>query len=345
MTQVSSKPGATSTTNGHHGNGAQAQVGKYSLPGPDVWANPALSTEKPLVYVNGRMVPKSQAMVNVYDHGLLYGDGVFEGIRVYKGKIFKCMRHIERLWKSAEAIRMTNIPVSKQQMVDIQRACIEANGITDGYIRLLVTRGIGTLGLDPRRCPTPGVICIADQISLFPPEMYEKGMRVVVANRPKTPIPCLDPRIKSLNYLNNILAKCESIDFGCHEVIMLNIDGYVTEGSGDNLFVVKGGKVYTPPPEDGMLEGITREFVVKTLCKDIGVKCLEKRMRLEDVLDGDEVFLTGSAAEIISVTQIDQHDNKKITREFHISEGEGPITKRLRQRFREIVTSDHVPED
>ncbi len=345
MTQVSSKPGTTSTTNGTHANGAQAQVGKYSLPGPDVWANPALTTEKPLVYVNGRMVPKSQAMVNVYDHGLLYGDGVFEGIRVYKGKIFKCMRHIERLWKSAESIRMTNIPISKQQMVDIQRACIEANGITDGYIRLLVTRGIGTLGLDPRRCPTPGVICIADQISLFPPDMYEKGMRVVVANRPKTPIPCLDPRIKSLNYLNNILAKCESIDFGCHEVIMLNIDGYVTEGSGDNLFVVKGGKVYTPPPEDGMLEGITREFVVKTLCKDIGVKCLEQRMRLEDVLDGDEVFLTGSAAEIISVTQIDQHDNKKITREFHISEGEGPITKKLRQRFRAIVTSDHVPED
>ncbi len=349
MTQVSSKPGPTSTTNGSHANGAQAQSlahlqEKHGLPAPELWNNPTFYTDKPLVYVNGRMVPKSQATVNVYDHGLLYGDGVFEGIRVYKGRIFKCMRHIERLWKSAESIRM-KIPISREQMVGVQRACIEANGITDGYIRLLVTRGVGTLGLDPRRCPTPGVICIADQISLFPPDMYEKGMRVVVANRPKTPIACLDPRIKSLNYLNNILAKCESIDFDCHEVIMLNTDGYVTEGSGDNVFVVKGGKVYTPPPEDGMLEGITREFVVKTLCKDIGVRCLEKRMRLEDVLDGDEVFLTGSAAEIISVTQIDQHDGKKITREFRISEGEGPITRKLRQRFREVVTSDHVPED
>jgi branched-chain amino acid aminotransferase len=345
MTQVSSKPGTTSTTNGSHAAAAQSQAqGKRSVPGPELWNNPAHSTDKPIVYVNGRMVPKREATVNVYDHGLLYGDGVFEGIRVYKGRIFKCMRHIERLWRCAEAIRM-KIPVSKDEMVEIQRACIEANNLTDGYIRLLVTRGVGTLGLDPRRCPTPGVICIADQISLFPAEMYEKGMRVVVANRPKTPIACLDPRIKSLNYLNNILAKCEAIDYGCHEVVMLNTDGYVTEGSGDNIFVVKNGKLYTPPPEDGMLEGITREFVIKTLCKDCGVKCLEKRMRLEDVLDGDEVFLTGSAAEIISVTQIDQHDGKKITREVRISDGEGPITKKLRARFREIVTSDHVPED
>jgi len=303
------------------------------------------SSDRPLIWVNGQLVPKSQAMVSVYDHGLLYGDGIFEGIRVYRGRIFKSKQHIERLWKSAEGIRL-KIPVSRDEMVAIQRKCIEANEITEGYIRLLVTRGAGTLGLDPRKCPVGGVICIADQISLFPPEMYTKGMRVIVANRPKTPIPCLDPRVKSLNYLNNILAKCEAIDFGCHEVLMLNLDGYVTEGSGDNIFTVKGGKLYTPPPESGILEGITREFVIKTLAKDCGLKVLEKNMRLEEVLDADEVFLTGSAAEIIAVTQIDQHDGKgTIIRDTKISDGEGPITKKLRDRFREIVTSDNVPEE
>lgn len=306
---------------------------------------PGSAGDRPLIWVNGRLVPKSQAMVSVYDHGLLYGDGIFEGIRVYRGRIFKSKQHIERLWKSAEGIRL-KIPISKDEMVAIQRKCIEANEITEGYIRLVVTRGFGTLGLDPRKCPVPGIICIADEISLFPAEMYAKGMRVVVANRPKTPIACLDPRVKSLNYLNNILAKCEAIDFGCHEVIMLNLDGYVTEGSGDNIFVVKDGVLYTPPPDAGMLEGITREFVMKTLAKDCGIKVQEKNMRLEEVLDADEVFLTGSAAEIIAVTQIDQHDGKgKITRETRVSDGEGPITAKLRARFRQIVTSDNVPEE
>lgn len=312
-------------------------------------SNPAAaqqeSADRPLIYVNGKIVPKSQALVSVYDHGLLYGDGVFEGIRVYRGKIFKCKQHVERLYRSAEAIRL-KIPVSPAEMVEIQRRCIQANEISDGYIRLVVTRGVGELGLDPRRCPVPGIICIADQIHLFPQELYQKGMRVVVARRPKTPIACLDPRIKSLNYLNNILAKCEAIDFGCHEVIMLNTEGYVTEGSGDNLFVVKDGKLYTPPPEAGLLEGITREFVIHTLAKDCGVKVVEKNMRLEEVLRADEVFLTGSAAEIIAVTQIDEHDgNQKIVRETRISDGEGPVTKRLRARFREIVTGENVPEE
>jgi branched-chain amino acid aminotransferase len=306
--------------------------------------SPTPADDRPLIYVNGKMLPKSQATVSCYDHGLLYGDGVFEGIRVYKGKIFKCKQHIERLWKSADGIRL-KIPVSREEMVKIQRRCIEANEISDGYIRLVVTRGYGELGLDPRKCPTPGIICIADQIHLFPPELYEKGMRVIVAHRPKTPIACLDPRVKSLNYLNNILAKVEAIDFGCHEVIMLNTEGFVTEGSGDNLFVVKGGKLFTPPPEAGLLEGITREFVIKTLAKDCKLKVIQSNMRLADVLSADEVFLTGSAAEIIAVTQIDEHDKGKIIRENRISDGEGPITKRLRARFREIVTSDHVPEE
>jgi branched-chain amino acid aminotransferase len=301
-----------------------------------------LDSDMPLIYVNGQMLPKSKAMVSVYDHGVLYGDGVFEGIRIYKGKIFKCQQHMDRLYRCAEQIRLT-IPVPMEEMIRIQRRCIAANDIQEGYIRLVVTRGFGTLGLDPRRCPVPGVICIADQIRLYPEEAYKHGMRVVVAKRPKTPTACLDPRIKSLNYLNNILAKCEAIDAGCDEAIMLSTDGWVTECTGDNIFVIKNGKMFTPPPvngESGLLEGVTRRFVMDTLAKDCRVSISEKMMRLDDVLDADEVFLTGTAAEIIAVNQID-HDG----REYAISSGEGPITAKLRGRFREIVSSVAVPED
>ncbi len=305
----------------------------------------AVGADKPIIYVNGKYVPKSQAMVSVYDHGLLYGDGVFEGIRVYNGKIFKCAQHLDRLWASAEAIRL-KINISREEMEHIQRECIRLNNMKDGYIRLVVTRGFGTLGLDPRRCPTPGIICIADEIHLFPAQMYDEGMRVIVANRPKTPIAALDPRIKSLNYLNNIMAKCEAIDFDCHEVIMLNMEGEVTEGSGDNVFIIKGGKVITPPSDAGILEGITRRFVLERLCPDCQVPIEVRALKLADVLSADEVFLTGSAAEIIAVTQVDQHDGKgNITKATRISSGEGPVTKKLRQRFRDIVTSEHVPED
>lgn len=304
-----------------------------------------VETERPLVYVNGQMLPKSQAAVNVFDHGLLYGDGVFEGVRVYKGKIFKCAQHIERLWASAEALRIS-IHISKQEMVDLQRHCIEANEIVDGYIRLVVTRGVGTLGLNPFKCPVPGIICIADQISLYPPEMYQEGMRVVVANRPKTPIACLDPRVKSLNYLNNIMAKVEAIDHGCLEVIMLNLDGMVTEGSGDNLFIVKDGVLYTPPTTAGLLEGITRRFVIDTLAPLEGVKLIEKNLSLDEVLHADEMFMTGSAAEMIAITQVDtQTPDGKIDKAYKISSGEGPITAALRRQFTKIVTSDAVPED
>jgi branched-chain amino acid aminotransferase len=307
-----------------------------------VWDKAKPDSDKPIIFVNGYMMPKTQAMVSVYDHGLLYGDGVFEGIRVYQGRIFKCEQHIERLYKCAEQIRMT-IPVSKDDMRKIQYHCIEANGLIDGYIRLVVSRGFGTLGLDPRRCPVPGVICIADQIRLFPAEAYEQGMRVIVARRPKTPVACLDPRIKSLNYLNNILAKCEAIDFGCDEVIMTNLEGQVTEGSGDNLFVVKGGKIFTPPCEAGALEGITRGFVVKELAPMCGWKVEEKNMRLEEVLAADEVFLTGTAAEIIGVTQIDQHDgHKNVTKSTKLSASEGPMTKKMRLKFREIVSGPEI---
>lgn len=294
--------------------------------------------DKPIVYVNGKLVPKSQAVVSVYDHGLLYGDGVFEGIRVYKGKIFLCKQHMDRLYACAEKIRM-KIPVSPKDMVQIMRDTIDANELADGYIRLVVSRGYGTLGLDPRRCPVPAVICIADQIRLYPEEAYRSGMKVVVAKRPKTAVECLDPRIKSLNYLNNILAKCEAIDAGCDEAIMLSQDGWVTECTGDNLFIIKNGKVYTPPAvvgQSGLLEGCTRAFVKDRLCKQLGIACEERMMRLDEVLAADEIFLTGTAAEVIAVHSVG---------EFKISDGEGPVTKKIRSKFREIVTSDHIPEE
>jgi branched-chain amino acid aminotransferase len=297
----------------------------------------------PIVWVNGKLVPKSQAMVSVYDHGLLYGDGVFEGIRVYKRKIFKLKQHMDRLYRCCKAISLT-VPIDVEEMIAIQRQTIEANNLDDGYIRLVVTRGFGTLGLDPRRCLVPGIICIADQIRLYSEDSYTKGMRVVVAKRPKMPVACLDPKIKSLNYLNNILAKVEAIEAGCDEAIMLSQDGWVTECTGDNLFFVKGGVVYTPPNSTGVsgsLDGVTQRFVKEEVIPACGFKCVVKEFRLEEVFAADEVFLTGTAAEMIAVTEIDHTDGKR----YSIGTGEGPITKKLRAKFREVVTGNSIPEN
>ncbi|MCC7387712.1 MAG: aminotransferase class IV [Phycisphaerales bacterium] len=314
------------------------------------------ASDRPLVYVNGRMLPKSQATVNVFDHGLLYGDGIFEGIRVYRGKIFKCRQHMDRLYGCAKQLFL-EIPVTPDEMTEIMRRCIAANEIIDGYIRLVVTRGEGTLGLNPFTCPQAGIVCIADQISLFTREQYEAGMRVVLAHRPKTPIACLDPRVKSLNYLNNIMAKVEAIHLSqalgiteakdkLIEVIMLNTEGRVTEGSGDNIFIIKGGKLLTPPSEVGILEGITRRFVKNELCPMLGYQCQEREFGIADLLGADEVFLTGTAAEIIAVREVLEHDGKgHITKSHKISDGEGPITHALRKKFRQIATGDAVPED
>jgi branched-chain amino acid aminotransferase len=306
-------------------------------------------TERPIIYVNGEMKGKNEAMVSVYDHGLLYGDGVFEGIRVYKGKIFKCQQHIDRIWRSAEAIQL-EIPVTPDELVRIQRRCIEVNELVDGYIRLIVTRGVGSLGLNPRACPEPGVICIADQIALYPPEMYEQGMTVVIAQRPRVPIACLDPRVKSLNYLNNIMAKTEAIDRGLLEAIMLNTDGYVSECTGDNIFAIKDGVIFTPPSDAGILEGITRRFVMDTVAPACGYTVEERMMRPIELIEADEVFLTGSAAEMIAVTGIISqdpagHDIEHVIGADKAAKAEGPITRELRTKFREIVTSDSVPED
>ncbi len=313
-------------------------------------------SDKPLVYVNGRMVPKHQATISVFDHGLLYGDGIFEGIRVYKGKIFKAAQHLDRLYECAERLYLT-IPVGRDEMLEIMRRCITANEIVDGYIRLIVTRGEGSLGLNPYHCPQAGIVCIADQITLYQPEMYEQGMRVVLAHRPKTPVACLDPRIKSLNYLNNIMAKVEAIHLTRSlgittpsdqllEVIMLNTRGKVTEGSGDNIFLVKNGTLTTPPIDVGILEGITRRFVKDVLCPALGYTCVEREFEIQELYDADEVFLTGTAAEMIAVREVLEHDgNGSITATHTISDGEGPITNALRTRFREVVTSENVPED
>ena len=310
---------------------------------------------EPLIWVNGKMVPKSQASVSVFDHGLLYGDGIFEGIRVYNGKIFKLEQHMDRLYQCADKIFL-DIGISREEMVQIQRQCVQANNLVNGYIRLIVTRGEGSLGLNPYQCPKAGIICIADTITLYKPEMYEKGMRVVLANRPKTPIPCLDPRIKSLNYLNNIMAKCEAIHLSRElgitkpedqllEVIMLSTEGKVSEGSGDNIFIIKDGKIFTPPSEVGILEGITRKFVKDQLCPMLNIPVEEKYFDIDELYNADEVFLTGSAAEMIAVREVLTHENLKHTGTHKISDGEGEITKALRMKFREIVTSDNVPED
>ena len=294
----------------------------------------ATATKESLVWIDGALVPQSEAKVSVFDHGVLYGDGVFEGIRSYNGRIFKCGRHIDRLYRSADAIRL-RIPHTREQMKQIIRDTLDANGLRDAYIRLVVTRGAGTLGLHPFRCPNPGVFCIVGAIELYPPEMYEKGMRIIVAERPRIPVECLDPRIKSLNYLNNIMAKIEAIDAGCLEALMLNVHGDVAECTGDNIFIVSEGCVFTPPSDDGILEGVTRGFVMD-LCAKAGVPCKEETLSLDDVFKADEVFLTGTAAEIIAVTQIDETKIGDAT--------EGPVTKSLRTQFREIISSD-APED
>ncbi|USN99343.1 MAG: branched-chain-amino-acid transaminase [Phycisphaeraceae bacterium] len=317
-----------------------------SIPAPTI-RDPDL--ERPVIFVNGEFKTKNEAAVSVYDHGLLYGDGIFEGIRVYKGKIFKCGQHMDRLWRSAKAIRL-EVPVSREEMIAIQRRCIEINEIENGYIRLVITRGVGTLGLNPFKCPEPGIICIADQISLYPPEMYEKGMTVCISQRPRVPIRCLDPRVKSLNYLNNIMAKCESLDRGLLESVMLNIDGFVAECTGDNIFAIKDGVLFTPPGDAGILEGITRRFIMDTVAPACGFPVEERLFRPIELIEADEVFLTGSAAEMIAVTSIVAQDPAGNDVEHVIGADrsrkvEGPMTREMRAKFREIVTGDDIPED
>jgi branched-chain amino acid aminotransferase len=294
---------------------------------------PSKCTQK--VWIDGTYVDRDQATISVYDHGFLYGDGVFEGIRAYNGRVFKLRSHLERLFRSAESIRLAPAHTI-EEIEKATRETIRENGLTDAYVRLVLSRGVGTLGLNPFKCPTPGTVIIADSIELYPPELYDTGMKVVVAERPRIPIKCLDPSIKSLNYLNNILAKVEAIDAGVLEAIMLNTDGYVSECTGDNLFIVKDGAIFTPGKDAGMLHGITRQFVIDEVGPTCGYQVEERMMRIDDVLAADEVFLTGTAAEVIGVNQID---------DTVMSGGVvGPVTQALTAEFRRRVAKN-APED
>jgi branched-chain amino acid aminotransferase len=281
----------------------------------------------PKVYINGKLFDKSEAKISVYDHGLLYGDGVFEGIRVYDGKIFRLKEHVDRLFESARAIKL-EIPISKEQMEGAIRKTVEANDKRNGYIRPLVTRGAGGLGLDPRKTSDPQVIVIVDDISMYPQEMYDNGMELATVSTIRNHPNAVNPRIKSLNYLNNILAKIESIQAGCLEALMLNHKGEVAECSGDNVFVIKAGVLKTPPADAGILEGITRNAIMELAVK-ANVPLREMSLTRHDIYIADECFLTGTAAEVIPVVKCDGRV---------IGNGKpGPITRQLREAFQKLV--------
>ena len=281
------------------------------------------------VFINGTLYNKEDAKVSVYDHGFLYGAGVFEGMRSYGGSVFRMKEHLDRLWESAEKIQL-EIPMSKEQMADSVNATLAANEIEDGYIRLVVSRGEGTLGLDPNKCPMPNIIIITDLITLYPDEFYQNGLEIITAKTIRNHPGALDPRIKSLNYLNNILAKIEGLAAGCVETLMLNHQGEVAECTGDNIFIVQDGRLLTPPVEAGVLEGITRGAVMELAAED-GVEVVEATMTLEDVYAAEEVFLTGSAAEIVPVIKVDGNQ---------IGNGTpGLLTRRIADLYSQLRTS------
>lgn len=281
------------------------------------------------VYITGKLVSKEEATINVYDHGLLYGDGVFEGIRVYGGKVFLHEEHIARLYESALAIRLP-IPMSTSEMIDAVEMTVKENGIVDGYIRLVVTRGGGSLGLDIRKTSDPQVIIIADTITLYPEDIYKNGMQLITASTIRNHPGALSARIKSLNYLNNILAKIEGIDAGSPEALMLNHKGEVAECSGDNIFIVKDGVLKTPGPDAGILEGLTRNAVM-TIARESGYEVKECVLLRHDIYIADECFLTGSAAEVVPVVSLDGRD---------IGEGTpGPVTLELLKNFQAFARS------
>ncbi|UFJ39035.1 branched-chain-amino-acid transaminase [Brevibacillus humidisoli] len=284
------------------------------------------------IYLNGEYVEKENAKISVYDHGFLYGDGVFEGIRVYNGNVFRLREHIERLYESALSI-LLEIPMTVEEMMDKVVETVRRNELRDAYIRLVVSRGTGDLGLDPRNCKAPNVVIIVEQLQLFPKELYEQGMRIVTVPTRRNKPDALNPKIKSLNYLNNVLVRIEARLAGVSEALMLNSEGYVAEGSGDNVFIVKRGVLYTPPSYVGALEGITRQAIIE-IAQRLGYTVKEEPFTRHDVYVADEVFLTGTAAEVISVVEV---DGRKI------KDGKpGPVTHHLLDEFRRFVQEDGV---
>ncbi len=286
-----------------------------------------------VTYVNGRFVPREEAAVSVFDHGFLYGDGVFEGIRAYNGRVFRLEAHLDRLYQSAKTI-LLEIPLSREEMREAILETLRRNGLRDAYIRPVVSRGVGDLGLDPRKCGRPTVVVIADAIQLYPPEAYQRGLRTVTASVRKVRPDMLNPRVKSLNYLNNILARIEANRAGVDEAIMLSADGYVAECSADNIFIVRGGELWTPPPYLGILLGVTREAVLG-LARVQGIPAEERVFTLHDVYTADECFLTGTGAEVGPVVEVDGRA---------VGDGRpGPITARLLAAFHEMVRREGTP--
>jgi len=282
------------------------------------------------VYIGGKLFDKADAKISVYDHGLLYGDGVFEGIRAYSGRVFRLAQHVDRLYDSARSIYL-QIPISKAEMARAITETLALNKLTDAYIRVVVTRGAGSLGLDPKKTTDPQVIIITDHISLYPPELYEGGLKIVTAGTLRNHPSALNPRVKSLNYLNNIMAKVEGMNAGCLEALMLNHKGEVAECTGDNIFIVRRGELHTPPLDAGILEGITRDAVIE-LARGAGIAVHERTMDRHDVYTADECFLTGTAAEVIPVVECDGRA---------IGSGKpGPITRDLLQRFHRLVREE-----
>ncbi|MEW6096733.1 MAG: branched-chain-amino-acid transaminase [bacterium] len=283
-----------------------------------------------LVYIDGKLFKTEEAKISVFDHGLLYGDGVFEGIRAYNGRVFKLSEHLDRLFKSAKFI-MLNIPLTKEELTKAVIETIKANELRDAYIRLVVTRGAGDLGLDPNKCPKPSIIIIVDKITLYAKEFYEKGLELITVPTRKNIQEALSPCVKTLNYLNSIMAKIEANNTGMLEAIMLNAEGYVTEGTGDNIFIVKNNTLITPPLWVGVLEGITRDTVMK-IGKEIGIKVVEDVLTRFDLFTADECFLTGTAAEVIPVIKVD----KRI-----IGNGKpGEVTLKIMELFRKLTQTE-----
>jgi len=284
------------------------------------------------IFLNGKLVDKSHATVSVFDHGLLYGDGVFEGIRSYGRLIFKLDEHLDRLFESAKAIEL-GMPMTRDELTKAVIKTLKANKLEDGYIRLVITRGAGDLGLDPRKCKAATVFIITDKIMFYPDEYYKRGLHVIIAKTKRNLKDALNPQIKSLNYLNNILGKIEAIKAGKEEAIMLSNEGYVAECTGENIFIVKDGMLFTPPPDIGALKGVTRLAVIGIAKKDkITVK--EELIKPEDLYAADECFLTGTAAEIVSVTKIDEHV---------IGDGRsGKLTGKLLKEFRKLTKTEGV---
>jgi branched-chain amino acid aminotransferase len=279
------------------------------------------------IWLNDKLVDEADAKISVFDHGLFYGDGVFEGIRVYNGIIFEFDAHIKRLYESANAIRL-DMPINKADLIKATEQTVEANGIVDGYIRLIVTRGAGNLGLNPFTCEKSMLVIIADTIQLYPEELYETGMKIISATTVRNHPLAVPPQVKSLNYLNNILAKIEALDYDVPEAIMYNHEGYVAEATGDNVFIVRNGAICTPPVESGSLEGVTRSVVIK-LAEQQNIKVIEKNLTRVDLYNADEFFLTGTAAEVIGIVEIDGRI---------VGDGKpGPVTRLLREKFFEYA--------